>query len=161
MCTSSYNCGKVIGRDRIKFRSPTSWQLPTVPAKFPASFVTTGHRMLLQLRRSFWTAWMNIFMFKWELGEWGYASEEPRSLTLPPFYSYASISKLFKKSPAICGVRSGAVGWGHCATRRKVAGIFIDLILPAALWLWGRLRTIPLAEMSTRIMSWGVHATGA
>ena len=35
---------------------------------------------------------------------------------------------------------------------------FIDIILPAALWLWGRLRL--LTEMSTRNISWGVKAAG-
>jgi len=36
---------------------------------------------------------------------------------------------------------------------------FIDIILPAALWLW-RL-TQPLTEMSTRNISWEVKAAGA
>jgi hypothetical protein len=49
----------------------------------------------------------------------------------------------------------------HYATSQKVAGsipdevieISIDLILPAALWLWGSNQ--PLTEMSIRNLPWG------
>jgi hypothetical protein len=49
----------------------------------------------------------------------------------------------------------------HCATNRKVAGsisdglieIFFYIILPGALWLWGRPSL--LTEMRTRNISWG------
>jgi len=55
--------------------------------------------------------------------------------------------------------RGGAVGWGTVlqAGRSRVRfptvslDFFIDIILPAALWLWGQ----PLTEMNTRDVSWG------
>jgi hypothetical protein len=51
-----------------------------------------------------------------------------------------------RKSTDIYWVRGGAVGWGtalqagRSRLRFQIMSCFIDIILPAALWLWGSLR---------------------
>jgi hypothetical protein len=67
----------------------------------------------------------------------------------------------------LLGARDGAVDRvtalevGRSRARFLIVNLefFIVLILPAALWPLGS--TQPLAEMSTRNISWGVKAAGA
>jgi len=65
----------------------------------------------------------------------------------------------------------GGTRWGswlrHCATSRKVAGSIPDGVIKIFYWHNPSYRTMalgltqPLAEMSTRNISWGVKAAGA
>jgi hypothetical protein len=67
---------------------------------------------------------------------------------------YAKVTELVKLK--INSINRGhvVVQWlRHCATGAMVSEFFIDIILPAALWPWGRLSL--LTEMSTRNISWG------